>query len=166
MADKGLKSLSKSELLELLLAQTRENERLRRDLLEAQQQLRDRWIRLKDVGDLASAVMEVNGVMAAAQAAAKQYLDNIAEMERETKLSCQRMLAQAQEEAALIRKGVMPVGTASAPKPVTPPPTPKPAAPALATTPAGIFTETEPFDDDFLTELHKLLEDKTPRSPI
>lgn len=103
MADKGLKSLSRSELLELLLAQTRENEQLRRDLLETRQQLRDRMIRMESVGDLASAVLEVNGVMNAAQAAAKQYLDNIIEMERETRLTCQKLLAEAKEDAARIR---------------------------------------------------------------
>lgn len=104
MADKGLKSLSRSELLELLLAQTRENEQLRRDLLETRQQLRDRMIRMENVGDLASAVLEINGVMDAAQAAAKQYLDNIIEMERETRQTCQKLLAEAREDAASIRQ--------------------------------------------------------------
>ena len=85
MADKELKKLSRAELLELLLLQTKENERLQAELDEALQQLADRRLRLAECGDLAQAALAVNGVMEAAQAAARQYLDNIRAMEEEAR---------------------------------------------------------------------------------
>lgn len=104
---KELKKLSRAELLELLLTQIKENERLRSELLEANQLLRDRHIKINQAGDLATAVLAVNGVMEAAQAAAQQYLENMADMERNTQLICKRMIAKAKTEAAKIRNQAM-----------------------------------------------------------
>lgn len=97
MTDKTLKRLSRSELLELLLAQTREREAL-------EKKLEDRQLQIEKAGDIAHAVLEINGVMNATQAAAQQYLDNIARMEQVTKLRCEKMLHEARMEAARIRK--------------------------------------------------------------
>jgi len=44
-------------------------------------------------------------VMEAAQAAAQQYLDNIAQMERETAERCEKMLSDARQEAERILQG-------------------------------------------------------------
>lgn len=100
MKQKELKRLTRAELLELLLAQTQESERLRERLETAQAQLADRELKLSQAGDLAQAAVAVNGVMEAAQAAAKQYLDNIDRMQREiaqTKENTERMEREAQE---------------------------------------------------------------------
>lgn len=104
MTQKELKRLSRSELLELLLIQTRETERLMKKLEEAESLLYQRELTLERAGDLAHAVLEVNGVMEAAQAAADQYLENMAAMEQRTRLQCEQMLAQAREEAERIRR--------------------------------------------------------------
>lgn len=48
-------------------------------------------------------MLEVNGVMEAAQAAARQYLDNIAVMEEEARERCRQMIDEAREEAERIR---------------------------------------------------------------
>ena len=45
-------------------------------------------MQVAEAGNLAEAVLAVNGVMEAAQAAAQQYLDNIAAMEQETRHKC------------------------------------------------------------------------------
>ena len=95
MSEKELKRLSRSELLELLLVQTRERERLEKELEEARRMLDDRQIRLEQAGDIAKAALEINGVMEAAQAAARQYLENIERMERETRRRCDEMLIKA-----------------------------------------------------------------------
>ena len=100
MKQKELKRLTRAELLEMLLAQTQESERLRERLEVAQAQLADRELKLSRSGDLAQAAMAVNGVMEAAQAAAQQYLDNIRRMEREAaeiKENTERMEREAQE---------------------------------------------------------------------
>lgn len=99
MKNKELKRLGRAELLELLLAQTRETERLQAELEEARRALEDRNLRLSKAGDLAQAVVEINGVMAAAQAAAGQYLENIARMEAETRERCERIIAAAETKA-------------------------------------------------------------------
>lgn len=102
MNEKELRRLSRAELLELLLEQTKEAERLRAKLIKAEEMLSDRELRMDNAGDIAHAALEINGVMEAAQAAAQQYLDNIARMERETKLRCEKMLMDARQAAEQI----------------------------------------------------------------
>ena len=103
MTQKELKRLSRSELLELLLMQTKETERLMKKLEEAETLLLQRELKLEKAGDLAHAVLEINGVMEAAQAAANQYLENMAAMEQKTRIQCQQMLEEARREAERIR---------------------------------------------------------------
>ena len=81
MVNKELKKLRRSELLELLLLQTKEMERLKEQLAKAEAELTERRLKVEAIGNLADAVIEINGVMAAAQAAADQYLENIKLME-------------------------------------------------------------------------------------
>ena len=102
MTEKELKKLSRAELLELLLIQTKETERLTKKLEKMESKLADRYLQMEKAGDLAHAVLEINGVMAAAQAAAQQYLDNIVQMEQETIRRCEEMLRNAESRANLI----------------------------------------------------------------
>lgn len=102
MTNKELKKLSRADLLELLVVQTRESERLKKKLHDAEKELEERQLRMATVGTLAEAMVEVNGVMAAAQAAADQYLENIAAMEAETQKKCDLMLQLARKEARRI----------------------------------------------------------------
>lgn len=104
MKDKELKRLSRAELLELLLAQTKEAERLARKLEKAEQMLADRQLQINKSGDIAQAALAVNGVMEAAQAAAQQYLDNIIRMEQETRLRCKKILDDAHQAAQQIQQ--------------------------------------------------------------
>lgn len=77
MTDKELRRLSRSELLEMLLAQMEENERLKKSLKEAQAALAERRIGIEKSGTLAEAALKLNGVFEAADRAAQQYLENI-----------------------------------------------------------------------------------------
>lgn len=104
MTERELKKLSRAELLELLLSQTREVENLRKKLQATEDEMNDRNLRILEAGDLAHAVLQVNGVMQAAQAAAQQYLDNIKIMEEETRIKCEQLLENARLEAAQIRE--------------------------------------------------------------
>ena len=103
MTDKDLKKMSRTELLELLLEQTKEVERLREKLLTAESLLSDRHLRVEFAGNLAEAVLSVNGVMDAAQKAADQYLFNIKQMEELTRQHCEQLIRSATEDAARIR---------------------------------------------------------------
>lgn len=102
MTEKELRKLNRSELLQLLLIQTRENERLQKALDAAHRQIADRRLHVEKAGNLAQAVLEINHVLEAAKKAAEQYLLNISAMEQETEQRCERMLMDAQDEAELI----------------------------------------------------------------
>lgn len=77
MTDKELKRLSRAELLELLIGQMRENQRLEKELAAANAALQDRTIVIEQAGSIAEAALQLNGVFAAAEAAAAQYLENV-----------------------------------------------------------------------------------------
>lgn len=106
MTEKELKKLSRAELLELLLIQTKEVERLREELAEAEKRLEERRLRIDNAGNLAYAVLEINDVMKAAQAAADQYLENIIAMEAETRQKCEQMLQAAAQESSKLQTDV------------------------------------------------------------
>jgi hypothetical protein len=107
MTEKELRRLSRADLLELLLAQRRENEQLRCILDQTQAQLADRTIRIDKAGSIAEASLQLSGIFSAAQDSCQYYLDNIKllserqnticqQMELETKLKCDRMVAEAE----------------------------------------------------------------------
>lgn len=69
--------MSRSELLEILIFQVEENERLKAELDECKTLLERRNIAVSETGTLAEAAIRINEVFEAADAAAKQYLENI-----------------------------------------------------------------------------------------
>ena len=77
MTDQELRKLSRAELLELLLAESQENERLRGQLREAEEKLASRAIEIEKAGSIAEAALALNGVFETAQKAADQYLENV-----------------------------------------------------------------------------------------
>ena len=77
MVEKELKKLSRRELLEILIVQTKRVERLETQLAEAQKVIENRRIMVDRIGNLAEACLAVNGVFEAAQKAAAQYLENV-----------------------------------------------------------------------------------------
>lgn len=110
MTDRELRRLSRTDLLELLLAQRRENEQLRCLLDQAQAQLADRTIQINNAGSIAEASLQLGGIFAAAQDSCQYYLDNIKllnerqnmvcrQMEEETKIKCDQMVAEAEVKA-------------------------------------------------------------------
>ncbi len=77
MTDKELKKLSRAELLEMLIAQSKEVDSLKKQLQEANEKLEDRRIMIANSGSIAEAALHLNGVFEVAQNAAEQYLENI-----------------------------------------------------------------------------------------
>lgn len=90
MTEKELKHLSRAELLELLLAQTEENEKLKQQLEQAQKQLADRRILIEESGTMAEAALKLNGVFDAVDKAVRQYLENVRRSAEEGKLQDER----------------------------------------------------------------------------
>ena len=91
MTDKELKRIGRAELLELLLAQSEENEALQIRIEELEQELRNREIIIANAGTIADAAFQLNGVFDAAGAAAVQYLENIKRLNRQLELKAQEM---------------------------------------------------------------------------
>ena len=77
MTDKALRKLNRAQLLELLLEQSREIDRLQGELDQAQKDLEDRRITLDNCGSIAEASIVVSRVFEEAQKAADQYLENV-----------------------------------------------------------------------------------------
>lgn len=112
MTEKELRGLSRADLLELLIEQTKKNELLQQQLEDATAKLQSKELTISNAGSIAEASLQLSGVFEAAQAAGQQYLQNIrslshrqeqvcAEMERQTKKKCDEMLRQAKEDAKL-----------------------------------------------------------------
>lgn len=77
MTDKELRRMSRRELLEMLVALKKENTKLRQELEQAQTELNNRYIAIKQSGTMAEAALRLNKVFEAADWAARQYLQNI-----------------------------------------------------------------------------------------
>lgn len=83
MTDKELRHMSRSQLLEMLIVQMEENEKLKNSLEKAHIMLTNRQIMIDRAGSLAEAALQLNGVFEAADQAAQQYLENIRRMTEE-----------------------------------------------------------------------------------
>lgn len=77
ITDRELRKLSRADLLELLVAESRENDQLRAKLEEMRRELESREIKLQNAGSMAEAALRLNNVFEAADKAAQQYLENI-----------------------------------------------------------------------------------------
>ena len=85
MTEKDLKKLSRSDLLELLVQEVRENESLRRELSLLRAKLDSQEIAISTCGSIAEASLKLSGIFADAQAAADLYLRNLARLEQQAR---------------------------------------------------------------------------------
>jgi hypothetical protein len=95
LLEKKLKRLSKVELLEMLLGQSKRVEELEQQVQELNARLEQRSIAIDNSGNLAEACLQVNGVFEAAQEAADQYMENV-------RLHCEHRTAEAEKDAIKI----------------------------------------------------------------
>lgn len=102
MTDKELKRLSRGELLEMLIQQSKELERLRKQLDAAESALRNREIAITNAGSIAEAALQLNGVFTAAQDACQQYMENICHLSQNQERICAQRDAESQAEAKRI----------------------------------------------------------------
>lgn len=80
MTDKELKKLGRKDLLELLLDQRKENERLRKRVQELEEQIEKREITVKEAGTIAEAALKLNGVLEVVETSVEQYLESVKEL--------------------------------------------------------------------------------------
>lgn len=75
--EKELKKLSRSDLLEMLIEQSKEVERLKAELEQANAELENRRITIENAGSIAEASLKLSGIFEDAQQAADLYLKNV-----------------------------------------------------------------------------------------
>ena len=102
MQELQLKKLSRRDLLEMLIEQGRENDNLKAALQEAANRLKSRELTMEKAGSMANAALVLNEVYEAADAAAKQFLENIERRCDERQQQADAVLEEAREKAAAI----------------------------------------------------------------
>lgn len=88
MTDTEIRKLRKKALIEMILNQEKENERLNKEITELKARLENKEICINNAGTIAEAAFEMNGVLEAAQAAAQQYLDNVKTLTERQEAEC------------------------------------------------------------------------------
>lgn len=102
MTDKEFKRLSRSQLIDIIYQFQLQVEQLTEQNQKLERKLADKRLRLRNAGNIADAALEMNNCFRDAQNAAEQYLSEIKAIRKETEAERQRILAQAQAEAAEI----------------------------------------------------------------
>lgn len=108
-----LKKLSRADLLEMLIEQSEEVQKLRELLKEAEDQLSQREIIVNEAGSIAEASLQLNGIFESAQAASQQYLESIRlysdyqklvceKREKQIKIDAERYMADAKRKSELL----------------------------------------------------------------
>lgn len=102
MTENELRKLSRSDLLQMLLEQSKELEAIKKKYAAAEAALHDKQIAIDEAGSIAEAALQLNGVFAAAQAACQQYADNIANLSRRQEAISAQMESESRERAERI----------------------------------------------------------------
>lgn len=95
VTEKELRKLNRTELLEMLIAQSKRLSRVEEELSAAQKELERRNIAITTSGSLAEAALKLNGIFEAADQAAAQYLDTL----REQESNAEHIIAEAEAKA-------------------------------------------------------------------
>ncbi len=77
MTDRELRKMSRLDLLEVLLTQSREIEKLKSEIEVLNRKIDDRDIVMSHSGSIAEASLVINNVFEAAQKAADQYVNSV-----------------------------------------------------------------------------------------
>ena len=100
MTEKELKRLSRAELLEMLIAQSKKLSRVEEELEEAKAELEKRKIAIKSSGTMAEAAMKMSGIFEDADRAAALYIENARRQEAEAR----RILIEAKRLMVKIKR--------------------------------------------------------------
>ncbi len=95
MADKELRRMNRTELIEIIYALQQNDKTLRNENEDLRRRLDDRMIRLENAGSIAEAALSLNHIFEDAQNAASQYLESLAE----DKKQAEEILADAEKRA-------------------------------------------------------------------
>ena len=77
MTEKELLKLKRAEILEIMLAQSREIDSLRKELAVTKAKLEDKRICIENAGNIAEASLRLTNIFVEAQKAADLYVENV-----------------------------------------------------------------------------------------
>ena len=108
MADRELRHMRRTELVEIIFALKQSEDQLKAENADLTAKLEQRQIHLDSAGSIAQAALELNHVFEAAQAAADDYLASVRSVDRDAlqaqaKAEADQILAQAQAEAEQLK---------------------------------------------------------------
>lgn len=105
MADKELRKMNRTELIEIIYALQQNEKTLRKQVEELSGQLEDKLLHIESAGSIAEAAISLNHVFEDAESAARQYLDSIqnqhteaAQILKEAREQADEMISSAQAE--------------------------------------------------------------------
>lgn len=103
MADRELRHMRRTELVEIIFALKQSEDQLKAENADLTAKLEQRQIHLDSAGSIAQAALELNHVFEAAQAAADDYLASVRSVDRDAlqaqaKAEADQILAQTKRE--------------------------------------------------------------------
>ena len=100
MTDKEFKRLNRAQLIEIIYQLQVKLDELSEENQCLTAELADKRLRISRAGNIAEAAFEMNNCLRNVQQAADQYLEEIRALQAETAVQCEKILADAREEAA------------------------------------------------------------------
>ncbi len=100
MTEKELKKLTRAELLEMLIAQSKKLSRTETELAAAQEELKRREIAISESGTVAEAALKLSGIFDDADRAVAQYRESVLENQKKA----EDIINAARVKAAVILK--------------------------------------------------------------
>ncbi len=100
MTEKELKKLTRAELLEMLIAQSKKLSRTETELAAAQEKLKRREIAISESGTVAEAALKLSGIFDDADRAVAQYRESVLENQKKA----EDIINAARVKAAVILK--------------------------------------------------------------
>ncbi len=96
MADKELRAMNRTELIEIIYALQQNERTLRSENEQLRLQLEDKLLRIGKAGSIAEAALSLNQVFESAEKAAQQYVASV------KSTAAEQLKAEAQQEASMI----------------------------------------------------------------
>jgi vacuolar-type H+-ATPase subunit H len=102
MTDKEFRNMKRAELIEVIFEMQEREEALLAEITRLSVEVENRRIKQENVGSIAEASLQLNGVFEAAQASAQQYIDEIKKRREEIEEERNEIIENAREGAKMI----------------------------------------------------------------
>lgn len=92
MASKGLKNLSRRELIDIIYQMKKNEQEMQEEITALQSALQEKHIQVSEAGSIAEVAASITNILSAAQATADLYLQEISRMKTETEIEQRNLL--------------------------------------------------------------------------